>query len=253
MKQHEGSYVFIPKEVYIKDDYLIIPEIDIPMEDNIEQWAIVDLAEDSVKKITQDNQNALVEFMGIRSGDDLISFTKKRGVVMDMGSMFVPRILKEVAFLNWLHKLCRFLRGDISEEEKLIPSEEVIQHYTDFYSKPDEDDYAEMITNTATMLLAKESANERLCYAIKKLQDQELCPIDSKEGVYLRPSPATVFAKDIMNSVARKTCRKVHLVPEINEDGEINWRLEQGELLHRLYYEFFNTVNPCLIDRCKEC
>ena len=46
---------------------------------------------------------------------------------------------------------------------------------------------------------------------------------------------------------------KVLWIPEVNRDGEISWKLEERELLHRLYYEFFNAINPCLIDRCKEC
>ena len=179
----------------------------------------------------------------------LISFTEKRGVIAKSVSHFFT----EVAFINWLHKLCRFLKGDIRDEENIFPSEEVIQHYTDFYSKPDEDDYAEMITNTATMLLAKESASERLCYAIKKLQAQEPRSVDSNDGNYSLPSSAAVFAKDIVNSAARKTCRKVLWIPEVSRDGEISWKLEERELLHRLYYEFFNAINPCLIDRCKEC
>ena len=249
MKQNEGSFGFIPRGVYIEGDNLIIPGIDLPIEDTIEQWHMVDVAEDPAKNITMENQNALVEFMRIRNEDDLISFTEKRGVIAESVSHFFT----EVAFINWIHKLCRFLKEGIREGENIFPSEEVIQHYTDFYSEPDEDDYAEMITNTATMLLAKESASERLCYAIKKLQAQEPRSVDSNDGNYSLPSPASVFAKDIVNSTARKTCRKVLWIPEVNRDGEMRWKLEEKDLLHRLYYEFFNTINPCLIDRCKEC
>ena len=220
----------------------------------------LDLEDESSKKRNHDNQSAAAEFMNIKNVKHIIEFCLKRGIISrregetTQQGQSIKLILADVALLNWTDTLIRFLQGRLDDYTHLIPTEQVIQHYAEYFAENGNDsNYIDPIKQ----LLPE----DRLNYAIRRLNNRTQRMVDTDDlnldgkkidsGKHPFPSKATRFAQDVVNAIGRTTCKQVYNAPVFDDLGNMSWNMCETALVPRLYYEYFCSIESMLLDRCK--
>ena len=240
----------------------------------------LNINEDFTIKTDIDNQPAFIEFMNIHHEVDLIPFSLKRGIPardfrpyltdpirhyddVELKEFFIETnlLLNDAKLMRWLVRLSKFLQGSLTQDIDAYPDEETIQHLCNHF-----------IDNSCNLSadfshLINLSPGLRLDYAINQLSDTESNEVEcglklTIEGKIvasdqkMKSTPeAILFARDILNDVARYVCKSIYRAPNFFNDGTAFWNIYESSLVPRLFYELFEKLIAAndFIHNCPVC